>query len=207
MEPREDLAALHQEVLANDPTAPIRLFEALRESLPAWLYRKFGSNVLTRLDCEDHAVDALMVYLGAPAKYDPARATLITYLFQIARSAILRRFDRDKKRAAFTREAVELEKVDVYNEKEGPLSDGPAEAYDLDKARQEVAARRPRIQLANSEEAAFDLMAKGERSTKAFAMALGLTALPAAEQKIQVKRFKDRMSKRMNRLKDASDGH
>jgi hypothetical protein len=56
MVPREELADLHQQVLAKDPTAPARLFGALRTSTPAALDRKIGAGYSLRfLDCEEIA--------------------------------------------------------------------------------------------------------------------------------------------------------
>lgn len=205
MNSREKLAALHQQILAKDPTAPTRLFEALGTSVPGGLFRKYG-RTLTFQDCEDFAVDAFMTYLASPGKFDPERASLSTYLFLIAQSAILRRLRHNDRTAAFTRDAVELEALDVYNEGGGEVSDGPAEAYQVTMAKQEVAIRRPRIHLTPNEEAAFDLMLSGERSTKAFALVLGLAALPPDEQRKQVKRFKDRVGKRIDRLEGPKDG-
>lgn len=204
MNSREKLAALHRQVLAKDPTAPTRLFEALRSSVPAGLFGKFRGS-LSFQDCEDFAVDAFMTYLASPGKFNPGRASLSTYLFLIAQSAIFRRLKRNDHTAAFTRDAVELEAIDVYNEGDGEAPDSPAEAYEVAKAKQELAILRQRIQLTPNEEAAFDLMLSGERSTKAFALALGLTALSPDEQRKQVKRFKDRVGKRMDRLEGPKD--
>jgi hypothetical protein len=49
--------------------------------------------------------------------------------------------------------------------------------------------------------ATFSLCASGERSTRVFAMAVGLHNVPSAAQRRQVKREKDRLFKYMRRNK------
>jgi RNA polymerase sigma-70 factor (ECF subfamily) len=60
--------------------------------------------------------------------------------------------------------------------------------------------RRSRWTANEAEERAFRLWLEGERQTQAFADALGLGDLPPEEQQREVKRFKDRLIKRLRRL-------
>ncbi len=56
-----------------------------------------------------------------------------------------------------------------------------------------------RAKLSLEERRVMDLMLDGERKTRVYAEALGLSGLPAAEQKREIKRVKDRLKKRLER--------
>jgi hypothetical protein len=53
--------------------------------------------------------------------------------------------------------------------------------------------------LSEAEARALDLLIDGQRKTALFAEALGISDLPEAEQKIQVKRVKDKLKIRLKR--------
>ena len=50
-------------------------------------------------------------------------------------------------------------------------------------------------------------MRLGERKTAAYALALGIADRPAAEQRREVKRVKDRLQKRLERAGDKGGRH
>jgi hypothetical protein len=65
--------------------------------------------------------------------------------------------------------------------------------------RWEAVLRAVRQACTEAERRVLELMLAGERNTAAYALALGNTGLPAAEQEREVKRAKDRIMKRLER--------
>ena len=82
---------------------------------------------------------------------------------------------------------------------------GPARILDRREDNMEhQAALAPRMAAAREglsagEAAALELLRQGERKTAPYAAVLGITDLPEAEQRQQVKRVKDKLKKRLER--------
>jgi hypothetical protein len=76
---REVQDRLHADVCAGDPTAWSRVFTTLLDPLVDWLgFRWADHRNSERL--HDFAVDSIMSYLDAPARYNPTRSSLLSYL-------------------------------------------------------------------------------------------------------------------------------
>lgn len=140
---------------------------------------------------DDHicgaADDALMHFLERPARYDPARGPLSTYLRLSARGDLKNAFARDARHRAVSLDFV----ADVPNLRnqidatENPLDDPRIAA--------ELAALTP------TERAIFTLMRDRVRDTDEYAKVLGIMHLSADERRAVVKREKDKLQKRFSR--------
>lgn len=134
----------------------------------------------------DAADRALMDFLCFPARFDPARSGLGTYLRMAARGDLANLVEQERRaRRGFSLDAV-AEPVDRRN----IMRD-----EELDPRL--VAALKT---LDAAEQTAFELMSDGIRETPAFVNHLGLAHLTAGEQVVAVKRIKDRVKKRLARV-------
>lgn len=87
---------LHARVLAGDHDAAESLTALVLPVVEAnlgWRFRHVDATIL-----HDAAVDALLAYLGEPARYDPSRAKLSTYLTFNAARKVADRLRSDRRR-------------------------------------------------------------------------------------------------------------
>lgn len=80
--------ALLARACAGDEAAFLALYERYRERIYRFAYRLLGSTALA----EDVAHDCFLSLLKRPAAFDPARASLRTYLYAAARNLALKQF-------------------------------------------------------------------------------------------------------------------
>lgn len=157
---------------------------------------------------DDAAVDAILNYAERPSQFDPAKSSLLGYLTLSARGDLLNALEAQKSR--WTHEES-LENVDFadFDRKIKSMSNESAMLAD-DIAVDNLAARRLLSQLRAAADtprdlAILQLMINGEKRTEIFAQALGLTELSLQAQKSSVKRHKDRLKKRLQRLEIVRD--
>jgi hypothetical protein len=189
---------LYQTLLQPLPTASADFARAYLPHLATWLSVK-NPQVSADL-CEEAAVEAVYSLLRQPQCYSPTKGqTLIAYLRRSARCDLLNVLERERRHAHQPlEENVELTRA---GRKEG------REPWQILCEREDGDARERLLQavrstLAEPERQALALLLAGERRTAAFADALGLQGLPAAEQEAAVKRAKDRIKKRIERWRD-----
>lgn len=194
---------LHQRLLAADPVAPSDLAVAYLGYLGRYLRER--NPAMDDEFCQTAAEDAIMALSKRPQSYDPARATLIAYLRLSAQGDLrnlLARERRHRSRQA-NLEAVELS--GVVGKELGDDTYDPAVMVEARESVSEVVRQRLAIPagvlqgLTPGEITVLQLMAEGERRTPAYAEALGITHLPLAQQRHEVKRVKDRLQKRLER--------
>ena len=142
--------------------------------------------------------DALINYLGSPARFDPRRASLFTYLRWLAKSRLLNLLARQKNLSS-PEKVVELEtEKSVYEIAECEFAD-PED----DLARREsddATLRKLRELLIDPIDLELvKLMMEGVRETDHYAALLGLSSLPIEERTRLVKRHKDRVKKTIQR--------
>lgn len=190
---REVQDRLHADVCAGDPTASSRVFTVLLEPLIDWLsFRWRNERDAERV--RDFAIDSIIGYLESPERYDPARASLLTYLRLDAHGDLLNDHDRRQRQ----RERREEASVELEDE----IRNSSTDEYPSDR-------EEPELRLVDAREALPDerdrraifLMMEGERSTETFAEVWELTDLPAQQQAAEVKRNKDRIKARLRRLR------
>jgi RNA polymerase sigma-70 factor, ECF subfamily len=204
--PKDELVNLHKEVLDGVPDAPLRMFEALQHVLPRSLRAALGAYRASDEELRDASVDAFMAYLAAPDKYDPARGALQTYLVVVARSILWRARKRLDRRESFLDRTVELGAEGVYNEETAvDQHEDPARRLQIEQDSRMADEFRKELSLSPDEEGVLTLMLEGERSTAVFAKVMGVEGLSDLEQRRLVKRCKDKIDKRMARLRSTRD--
>ena len=189
---------LHARLLRRDATAPSDLADGYLDGLIAALRRFFHRD---RVDDEvlvTTAIEAILDLGERPEQYDPDRLGLSPYLLMAAKRDVLNTLQRERRRADrhVPLENVEL-RAPVRNSVWASPSD-PAETLVDAQAGERVALIRE--QFAGRDREVVDLMLEGERRTRAFADVLGLQDRPLEERVREVKRAKDRLKKRLQRL-------
>ncbi len=199
MDTAEDIA-LHLRLIAGDPTATLDFIERW---LPQ-LVRSLGMRFAQVAAEDDHiittaAIDALLSYTANPQQYNPGRGTLSYYLYMLAYGDLLNALRSRSKRSKteipipIAESSALIEDNDIANEVASSLDAHTT----LDRVRAVLTGPEDHLILS--------LMLAGERSTEVYAQALGISHLPQSEQRAIVKRHKDRISRRLERLGDILD--
>jgi RNA polymerase sigma-70 factor (ECF subfamily) len=183
------LSVLHERVIHGDAQALDELAERLLPALCRWLRRRFvhaAEDVLV-----DASEDAIVEYASRPTRFDSERGVpLEKYLYAAAWRNAVNSLQREARRRA--REAR-------YATGHAGGERRPARersAIDADVWKRLLAGVTK-----SSERAPFLLWLNGERRTKVLAAALGCRDLSPSDQRREVKRLKDRVMKRLNRLR------
>src|SRR5262245_43128905 len=92
----DDGIRLHNDLLAGDPTATARIAQTYLPRLVNSLQRQFH-NLPDPFLVEDAANRALLYYFRKPARYNPDRSTLFSFLRLVARSRLLHLLDSEKR--------------------------------------------------------------------------------------------------------------
>lgn len=190
--------ALHLRLLAEDPTAA---GDCIERWLPE-LIRHLAIRNPQVAATDEHllataAIDALLDYTQRPHKYDPQRSQLRGYLLMLAQGDLRNELDRIRRwrKKVVPIEPVELTLPDRNSNFEGVV-DTKIDAQEvLESVLQKIDEPMNRRILA--------LMLHGERATSEYAQALGIQNLPEKEQRAIVKRHKDRIGRRLERLGEA----
>jgi RNA polymerase sigma factor (sigma-70 family) len=200
---------LHRRLVADDPTAPSDLAVTFLDYLGRRLIR-FHPSVEESL-CWEAAEDAIIALVKNPTTYDPARGTLDAYLRMSAQRDLANslRSARRRSRHESGWGAVELSpRAGKYLQDRDA---DPATIVDVQEAIAERLAGERRVLelvqdgLTPEERTVLRLMNIKERKTERFAAALGITHLSPAQQQAEVKRVKDKLTKRMQRAGASDD--
>lgn len=151
------------------------------------------------------AEDAILALIRNPASYNPKRQSLEAYL-RISADGDLKNILRAEQRHAKRRANLDaVEHSTTMGKYLGDDSGDPALIVDAQESvRERLAARllmSDGVQngLSGAEIGALELMQNGERRTERYAGVLGIAYLPPSDQRREVKRVKDRLSKRLSR--------
>ena len=197
----ERALALHQLLLKGDPTASAELFDMMLTSVEAYLVKRHSS-ALDHEALRDIAVDALMSYILSPQKFDPSKAGLYRYLTLIAEGDV---------QDAVRRRRRQPEKMEPLVENQPPPANSLDEAAQrLVPVNMEMRVDAVTILTRYQHEICPDpgdadvlaLILKEENRTPAFARALGLDDPEGAEAREIVFQVKDKIKRRLRRLKD-----
>ncbi len=150
---------------------------------------------------DDAAVDAILNYAERPSQFDPAKSSLLGYLTLSARGDLLNALEAQKSRRTHEESLENVDFADLGRKIESMSNESAADDIAVDN----LAARRLLSQLRAAADtprdlAILQLMINGEKRTEIFAQALGLTELSLQARKNSVKRHKDRLKKRLQRL-------
>ena len=200
-EAAERALALHQRLIAGDPTASAELFEDMLDSLTAYLLKRHRS-ALDQETLHDIAVDALMSYATSPDRFDPSRSGLFRYLTLIAdgdaRDAIRRQRRHPIKFESF----VEDRQLATNSMNESGLHSTPHKVEVRIDAIAILDRYRPEICSDPGDEEVLALILHGEREAAAFARVLGLDDPESVQARRIVLRTKDKIKRRLRRLRD-----
>ncbi len=171
------------------------------EVLVSRLRRAFAS-VRNQSLLNDAAADAILDYCERPSQFDPARSGLLTYLTMSAKGNLLNALAKETRRAKRERP---IEDVEIA-QKHGNLLQERDELSALEESL-DPKLRQMRSLILDACSGPLDrklmgLILAGERRTSAYAAVLGLQTLPRREQEREVKRHKDRLKKRVLRLRE-----
>jgi hypothetical protein len=190
----------HHRLLDGDPVARADLYELLLDPLVQALRRRWPEASWAET-VKDTAVDALVQHIRAPERYDPARASLLGWLVWQANADLInvyrsaqRQFERNVETLSQLR--TDTDDAEQSLDKVGGLSDRYPVLEDSGiwaRIRVAFPDRRER-------ELIWRCWVEDERSTEVAATVLELTDLPAAEQQQQVKKVKDRIKKKLQRM-------
>lgn len=195
--PTAELAArlneIHDRVVGGSRTASRDLFLLALGPIKGYLLKTHSS--LGKDEAHDLATDAIIAYLQAPARFDSPKASLWTYLCMAAGSDavdLLRKRGRQRAGLENAKQDVELCAA--------AANDTHDMEYSID-AQRIIEAHGERLATNEPERRILALLLEGEKTTEAFADALGLDpTLPATVT--LVKQAKDRLLLRLRRLRD-----
>ncbi|HVV51098.1 MAG TPA: hypothetical protein VHO06_15625 [Polyangia bacterium] len=187
------LQHLHEQILAGDVIASSELFGLVHRPLAATVKKRMGGQVGWD-EAGDLATDAIVEYLKSPGRFDPGRAGLFGYLVLVAhRDALNLVRDRLTERKNLDR-FVELRPSDG-NDPSGRTRD----KIDADRILRD---HRADIVKDEGDEEVLKLFLSGESETVVYADCLGIAHLPESEQTDIVKQRRDRIEKRLRRLRE-----
>ena len=200
----EYIRGLHQRLVEADPLAPSELVETLMVEL----VRRLSGRVRKTVDdilVQDAVTDALLAYVQEPTKYDPTKSGLLSYLSMSAYGDYLNMVAREQRRA---KRQVPIENVEqrleagnywVEDVEETVLRNlGTLNDEERSQIRIKIIEQFPHPR----DRQLLSLLLDGERKTAAYSTVLGIQESDPAEQRRIVKRNKDRLTKRLERLGD-----
>lgn len=186
---------IHRRLLSDDPTAPSQLARVYLEPVVAHLRARFP-DVRDRDLLWDAAADAILNYAEDPSTYDPQKRGLFGYLKMSARGDLLNALDRERRRTTVELEVVGRNKLQEDDEEEHGSERTPEAVGHSDETMRKVHEALPDPR----DRRMLHLMMEQVRETRAFADVLGIQNEDEAEQRRIVKRNKDRIKKRIQRL-------
>jgi len=191
----------HQQILNEDsPTAFAQLSELALPHLIEFLQQEFRQ-VEVHLH-ETAAIDCLLTYYAAPEKYDPEKLTLFAYLRMAARHDLLNAIDHSKRQRRpllnIDEPAIQNQLVTETNSESDPFYfEQWLENGDTNK---QTMLRQFETELNTTDRQLFLLMLNGVRETEPYAEIMQLASQPISEQRREVKRAKDRLTKKLTRF-------
>jgi RNA polymerase sigma-70 factor (ECF subfamily) len=190
----EKTIVLHNEMLAGRPTASARLVELLQPRICRALAKKFF-NVNDKDLIQTAAQDAVLYYLMAPDKFDANRSSLLGFVWRRAYHNVLNLLKENSRQNKF----VELDETQTVYSNE--TSDGKTiEQFLIDDEQDDLFYKRLSVLLPDSvDRTILELMMNNERETILFAAVLNISDESPEEQRVIVKKHKDRIKKFIQR--------
>jgi DNA-directed RNA polymerase specialized sigma24 family protein len=197
---REQELALHRRLVEDDPTAPADLASAYFDYLARYLSRRNNAADDLCLEC---AGDALIALVKNPKSYNQEKLALAAYLRMSAQGDLKNRLRKEVKHRHFSLNVV----------KDSDLARNYSEtAPDMMVSLREEAGRAqvmllPALTrgLTDHEVRVLQLLLDGEKKTATFARAMEITDLPKSEQESRVNRLKNKLKRRLERLRRQHD--
>ncbi len=188
---------LHAQLLAGDTHAANLIAEFLLAKLIRKVHAYFRSRD-TQL-VSDAVTDALLDYINKPHNFDASHGKgLGSFLLQEAqwRLETLQRSERRRvRRQQEFSAACQFEMESVLSAENSQCD----RLLNTDAPLEELLAQCAQAFLSPTDHAIIELMARGTRKTEDFASVMGLRHLESDARRKEVKRAKDRISKRLQR--------
>lgn len=186
----------------GDSTSFYEIYNQHQEAITLFL-RKRWNNFIAKMDSiqGEHLIlsaltDALMELVNNPARFDPERGSLRTFLIGIAQRRMSNSYRKEVKgRSVFSFTDVGLEKLEGNNGVEG----SPLESLE---ARELLELIRKMLKKLFPNEPDFTLalmILEGVRPTDAYSLVLEICDMASEEQRELVNKHKDRLKKQMQR--------
>jgi hypothetical protein len=190
---------LHARLVAGDLTASFDLATIYLEALISRLTP--GNRKIDPALVAEAADEAILSLIRNPAAYQPERMSLLSYLSMAAQGDLKNLLRKERKHRAGRKS---LASVELSPQAGKYLGRGDDPSFELVRREQEQVMLDSvpaslRDGLSDVEAKVWELMVGGERRTSIYAAVMGITGLPAPEQKKEVKRLKDRLKKRRER--------
>jgi len=189
------LLAVHGRLLTGDPTASPDLFELAYGPLIGHAIKKHSDFGMDEDRAKDLAVRVLASLVERPGIFDPQKGSLFGFLCMMldgdAKNTGRDEANRQKKLSEF---AVEVEQVGGNSYVTSPETRVDAERI--------MSQHRDEIVRETGDHDVLRLILEDERDYEAYAAALGISDLPPEQKRAEVKLRKDRIEKRLQRLKD-----
>lgn len=201
---------LHRRLLERDPDAVEAFWLLYFNQLANYASSKIFDTV-TRDDVGNTlAMHVITAMIDGPERFDPTRGkSLYGYLMMDLKGDIKNYIARVTREPRQIRLDAPIGGDDdgVGNQDLGgnlPSGEpGPEEIAESVESQARVSAIRDRVVETDDEGIVFDLQyVAGERTTEAFAGPLGISGLPQSEQAQVVQKLKDRLAKRLRRMKE-----
>jgi RNA polymerase sigma-70 factor (ECF subfamily) len=184
--------------LARDPTAAADLAAFTLQPLVRSLRAQFPRVDLHTI--EEVAIDVILDLAEQPERFDPARSSLRTYLRMAAQGDLKNWLRSERRRGSHVLPMVD---VDLSARAGKRLVDGTPDPAAVLASQDIVSAETLALVRASFSDVEWDvvlLMTEGERRTATYARILGLAEQSEIAQARAVKRVKDRLLKRLQRL-------
>jgi DNA-binding CsgD family transcriptional regulator len=198
---------LYTRLREGDPVAPADLAEAYFQPLINTLARS-NPGIDAHL-CYEAAGEAILVLIKNPKSYQPTRGTLDLYLRMSAQGDLRNLLEKERRhrRRRATFEVVELSHQNRNVGQEDSNDPAVIVERQMDEAVANTLTLPPSgtVSFTSQEAEVLALMRQGERRTLEFARVLGISELPAEQQRREVKRVKDRIKRRVERA-EVRDG-
>lgn len=193
-----DERLLHQRLLQGDPVAPPELAEKYLMLTLKKVRSKLGSIAVQEPTIiEDAAIDAILCYAERPEKYNPDRLRLQSYLVMVATADALNAWQKIKRK---NRRELSLADVEVDQRMRNNLIEANNDDPDRPGLPNDWKQQVSNLFTDLRDHEVLELIITGERRTAVFAKALKLGNLTDEDTRREVKRHKDRIKKRLNRL-------
>jgi hypothetical protein len=196
-----ELGQLHERLLAGDPVAPAelaeRLLPRLRARLAGWAATVDDPHLVPS------AIGLVIArYLSDPERFDPERGGMAGYLAMEVRGDVLNELDSRRRRRQHESPAAVLVELEPHG-RDSTVEEEALDAVDpIGVSPAAVQAARQALgELDQVDRRMLEMMVEGVRSTSAYAAVLGISQLPVDMQRKAVKQHKDRLQKRLERLR------
>jgi hypothetical protein len=201
----EEALRLYQRLLEKDLTASNDLAVAYLEPLTTWLC-KTNRRIHPEF-CEEAAGAALVALINNPQSFAPDRQSLEVYLRLSAQGDLRNLLAREKKHHQ-NRVGWKIVEHSPDAGKYLGRADDPSLPLQMAEEVEQTAEAVPDsiwAGLSDQERQVLQLMLQKERKTSVYARVCGLEHLPFKEQQKEIRRIKNRITKRLQRARGTDD--